>query len=104
MFLHFISNLVQPLARLGADVVGLDASAELISVAETHKMQSENMDKILYTTNCIEEYSNNNKECFDAVIVSEVLEHIKDKNMFIASCLKTLKVNINSIQFCSSLF
>ncbi|XP_026474137.1 ubiquinone biosynthesis O-methyltransferase, mitochondrial [Ctenocephalides felis] len=83
--------LTEPLARLGADVVGLDASAELISVAETHKMQSENMDKILYTTNCIEEYSNNNKECFDAVIVSEVLEHIKDKNMFIASCLKTLR-------------
>lgn len=83
------------MARIGANITGLDANEELVALAEEHRIKAKNLNNITYTVNTIEEYSIENREQFDAVVVSEVLEHIIDKDSFIQACVRTLKVNIN---------
>jgi 2-polyprenyl-3-methyl-5-hydroxy-6-metoxy-1,4-benzoquinol methylase len=41
----------------------------------------------------IEDFSQNNIECFDVVCAFQVLEHISDVKPFIESCLRVLKPN-----------
>lgn len=71
--------LSEPLARLGAEVTGLDSSPELVAVARDHASQQGL--KIDYRTGLIEELAA--KEKFDVVVASEVLEHVADPALFI---------------------
>lgn len=78
--------LTEALARLKAEIVGIDLSSELIEVAKNHA--SENL-KINYMCKAIENVDLKNH--FDAVIISEVLEHIDDKKSFLKASIETLK-------------
>jgi 2-polyprenyl-6-hydroxyphenyl methylase/3-demethylubiquinone-9 3-methyltransferase len=71
--------LSEPLARLGAEVTGLDASAELIDVAKAHSGQQGL--KINYLAGLIEDLAISKK--FDVVVASEVLEHVADPALFL---------------------
>lgn len=71
----------EPLARLGASVTGIDASAEHVRIAAEHAQAME-LD-IDYRAQGAEELAARG-EAFDAVISLEVLEHVADPARFIA--------------------
>lgn len=75
--------LCEPLARLGATVVGVDAAGENIAVAARHAAQS-GLD-IDYRHATAEALAAN-RESFDAVITMEVIEHVADVDGFMAAC------------------
>lgn len=86
--------LSEPLARLGANVTGLDASLELIAIAEEHKKLDKNLAiNLNYVQNVIEDWKEENKGKFDAVVASEILEHVIDPDLFLKSCSEVLKPN-----------
>ncbi len=75
--------LCEPLARLGATVVGIDAAAESIAVANRHAEQSGLAIDYRHTT---AEALAASRESFDAVITMEVIEHVADVDGFVAAC------------------
>jgi len=84
--------LTEPLARLGASVLGIDAVSENISTAQYHAEPSlkENLN---YQHVTLEELCENFEqiEKYDAIIASEVIEHINDVDSFIGNIGKLLK-------------
>ncbi|KAG5683073.1 hypothetical protein PVAND_012378 [Polypedilum vanderplanki] len=80
------------LAKLGAKVIGLDCARELLDVAQNHlNTQHDIKDKVTYVFETIEEHCLKNENKYDAIVCSEVIEHIIDKNSFLEACIKTLK-------------
>ena len=76
--------LSEPLARIGANVTGLDASKELITVAKEHAQLDKDLSSNLnYVHTSIEDFSEEKKEEYDAVVASEILEHVIDKDLFL---------------------
>jgi 2-polyprenyl-6-hydroxyphenyl methylase/3-demethylubiquinone-9 3-methyltransferase len=71
--------LCEPLARLGAEVTGVDAAAENIGVARAHAAQSGLA--IDYRAGSIELLGG---ERFDLVTSMEVIEHVTDPAAFVA--------------------
>lgn len=82
------------MARLGANVVGIDASEEAISVAQHHaKHDPEMCSKLDYRCTTAEDLIDHDGGGFDAVIASEVIEHVGDQEFFVQTCAKLTKVN-----------
>lgn len=80
--------LSEPMARLGADVVGADASEVNIEVAKIHAEQSGlNIDYRATTSEALEASG----EKFDIILNMEVVEHVADVNLFMTSCAKMVK-------------
>jgi 2-polyprenyl-6-hydroxyphenyl methylase/3-demethylubiquinone-9 3-methyltransferase len=75
--------LSEPLARLGAAVTGVDPSAANIAAAKRHAGQGGLA--IDYRCGSAEDLLAAN-ETFDAVLAMEVVEHVADVALFIASC------------------
>lgn len=78
--------LTEALARMKAETTGIDLSKDLIDEAKAHAPE---ILKINYSCTSIENL--NLKNYFDAVIVSEVLEHVDDKKNFLDASIQTLK-------------
>ena len=76
------------MARLGATVVGVDAAARNIPVAEAHARQS-GLD-IDYRFGTAEELAENG-EVFDIVLNMEVVEHVADPLGYLTACQKLLR-------------
>jgi len=71
----------EPLARLGAQVTGLDPAPETIAAARRHAAgQGLAID---YRTGRVEELAG---ETFDAVVCLEVVEHVPDVGAFLRAC------------------
>ncbi|KAJ8683396.1 hypothetical protein QAD02_019188 [Eretmocerus hayati] len=86
--------LSEPLARIGANVTGLDASKELISIAQEHAKLDESLSQNLtYVYSSIEDFSQEKKGEYDAVVASEILEHVNNQELFLKSCSEVLKPN-----------
>lgn len=49
--------------------------------------------RISYIAESLENHVVEHKDKYDAVIISEVLEHINDKQAFLKACVDTLKVS-----------
>ena len=81
--------LSEPMSRLGAEVVGIDASYKNIEVAKLHSKKS-NL-KIKYLCSSPENLKINTK--FDVILNMEIIEHVEDVNYFLESCSKLLKKN-----------
>ena len=77
--------LAEPLARLGAAVTGVDASAEVIAAARAHAVQSAL--PIEYRIGGIEAVGG---ERFDLVTSLEVIEHVADTRAFVAGLAAAL--------------
>ncbi len=75
----------EPLARLGADVTGIDADGVAIEVAKEHAAQSGL--KISYANKAAE----NLKEKFDVVLALEIIEHVQDPAEFVKTIAKLVK-------------
>ncbi|WP_375640006.1 MULTISPECIES: bifunctional 2-polyprenyl-6-hydroxyphenol methylase/3-demethylubiquinol 3-O-methyltransferase UbiG [unclassified Bartonella] len=80
--------LSEPMARLGAMVVGVDASQTNIEVAKIHAAQNDL--SIDYRTTTAEALANEGEK-FDIILNMEVVEHVADVNLFIAATAKMLK-------------
>ena len=81
--------LCEPLAKLGAEVVGIDASEKNIKIAKIHAKR--NNLKIKYYCSSPEKFISNKK--FDIILNMEIVEHVKDVNIFLKESSKFLKKN-----------
>lgn len=79
------------MARLGGTVIGVDASKDLIYEAKAHASLHPSLSNLNYLVDTIENHSVDNIEQYDAVIASEVLEHITKKDLFLEATVKCLK-------------
>ena len=79
--------ICEPMARLGANVTGIDASNKNINVAKLHSKK--NGLNINYLNASPE--SLNDIDKFDIILNLEVVEHVDNVNLYIRSCYKLLK-------------
>lgn len=80
--------LSEPLSRLGYDVTGIDASESNINIAKLHRDQQKL--KIKYICTTAEDLALKN-DLFDVVFCLEIIEHVKNPDLFINSCTQMLK-------------
>ena len=80
--------LCEPMARLGANVVGVDASQTNIEVARLHAEQSRV--KIDYRASTAEALADAG-ETFDVILNMEVVEHVADVDFFVSKCAQMVK-------------
>jgi 2-polyprenyl-6-hydroxyphenyl methylase/3-demethylubiquinone-9 3-methyltransferase len=78
--------ICEPLARLGAQVHGIDANSNSIEAARVHA-DAMNLE-ITYELGVLENISETKK--YDLVLALEVVEHVDNPKDFIASCLQKL--------------
>ena len=90
--------LCEPMARLGATVVGIDAAAGNIPVAEIHAEQSGLDIDYRHTT---AEAMAQAGEQFDVVINMEVVEHVADPLGYLTACQQLLKSG--GLHLCSTI-
>lgn len=90
--------LSEPMARLGADVVGADAAAGNIPVASIHAEQSGLEIDYRHTT---AEALAAAGERFDVVLNMEVVEHVADPPTFLRACHELLKPG--GLMICSTI-
>jgi 2-polyprenyl-6-hydroxyphenyl methylase/3-demethylubiquinone-9 3-methyltransferase len=80
--------LSEPLARLGATMVGADPSEENIAVASAHA--EDNGVEVDYRATTAEALAAANEK-FDVVLAMEVVEHVNDVGEFVATCASMVK-------------
>ena len=80
--------LCEPMARLGASVVGADASETNIELARLHAAESGVA--IDYRATTAEALADAG-ETFDVILNMEVVEHVADMDLFIGKCGEMLK-------------
>ena len=90
--------LCEPMARLGADVVGADAAARNIPVARIHAEQSGL--EIDYRHATAEELVDAG-ESFDVVLNMEVVEHVADPLAYLTACQRLMRPG--GLMVCSTL-
>ncbi len=90
--------LSEPMARLGADVVGADAAERNIPVARLHAKQSGL--KIDYRHTTAEALAEAG-ELFDVVLNMEVVEHVADPQIYLTACRELLKPG--GLMLCSTI-
>lgn len=76
--------LTEPLARMGADVMGIDAAGENVAAAAAHA--EETGVAIDYRATTAEALVAEGAS-FDAVVSMEVVEHVADRDSFLADCV-----------------
>jgi 2-polyprenyl-6-hydroxyphenyl methylase/3-demethylubiquinone-9 3-methyltransferase len=80
--------LSEPVARMGADVVGADPSEKNIGIASTHARESGvSVDYRAVTAEQLAEAG----EMFDIVLNMEVVEHVADVELFMTTCAAMVK-------------
>ncbi len=90
--------LSEPMARLGAEVVGVDAAERNIPVAEAHARQSGLAIDYRHTT---AEAMAAAGERFDVVLNMEVVEHVADPLAYLTACRQLLKPG--GLHLCSTI-
>ncbi|AWI82264.1 bifunctional 3-demethylubiquinol 3-O-methyltransferase/2-polyprenyl-6-hydroxyphenol methylase [Alloyangia pacifica] len=90
--------LCEPMARLGAEIVGVDAAERNIPVARTHAEQSGlEIDYRFSTAEALAEAG----EQFDVVLNMEVVEHVADPQAYLNACHALLKPG--GLHLCSTI-
>ena len=79
--------LSEPMSRLGADVVGIDASQKNINIAKLHAKKS-NLDINYF---CISPENFQIDKKFDVILNMEIIEHVDNADFFLKSCSRLLK-------------
>ena len=90
--------LCEPMARLGAEVLGIDVVEKNIKVASIHAKQTGlNIDYRYISVENLEKEKNK----YDVVLNMEVIEHVDHPEEFISTCSKLLKKD--GLMFCSTI-
>lgn len=90
--------LCEPMARLGATIVGVDAAERNIPVAQTHAEQSGlDIDYRHTTAEAMAEAG----EQFDVVLNMEVVEHVADPLAYLTACQQLLRSG--GLHICSTI-
>ncbi len=79
----------EPMARLGGNVTGIDASEKNIKIAQMHAKK--NNLNIRYINKSPEQL--NEFEKFDVILNLEVIEHVENVTLYIDACKNLLKKN-----------
>ncbi len=90
--------LSEPMARLGAEVVGADAAAGNIPVAQIHAEQSGLEIDYRHT---MAEALVDDGELFDVILNMEVIEHVADPQAMLDACFSLLKPG--GLMICSTI-
>lgn len=90
--------LCEPMARLGADVVGADAAERNLPVAKVHAEQSGLQIDYRFTT--AEDMAADGEQ-FDVVLNMEVVEHVADPLSYLTACQQLLKPG--GLHICSTI-
>ena len=77
----------EPMARLGGNVTGIDASEKNIKIAKMHSTKSKL--KINYINKSPEQLGKERK--FDIILNLEIIEHVDNVELYIKSCYDLLK-------------
>ena len=80
--------IAEPMARLGATVVGVDAAEKNIGVARTHA--AETGVEVDYRCTTAEALADAGEQ-FDAVLALEVVEHVADLDAFLGACSRMVR-------------
>lgn len=89
--------LTEEIAKLHANIVGIDMAGDVIDAAQNHLIHLEDdvRSRIYYKTESIDDHLKENEGKYDAVLVSEVIEHIEpeQQEVFVRSCVRAVKKN-----------
>jgi len=81
--------LCEPLARLGAEVTGIDPSESNIAAARLHAQNGH----VAVDYRCTTVEAMDQRERFDIVLAMEVVEHVTSIGMFVSHCAAMLNPN-----------
>ena len=81
--------LSEPMRRLGAEVLGIDASDKNVKIAKAHAKKS----KLDIRYLCASPESLDTGTKFDVILNMEIVEHVEDIDFFLKSCSRLLKKN-----------
>ncbi len=81
--------LAESMAKMGADVTGIDMGAEPLEVAKLHGLESGV--KVTYKQTTAEEFAVEHSAQFDVVTCMEMLEHVPDPQSVVRACAKLVK-------------
>ena len=77
----------EALARLGAEVTAIDACEDNIEAAKRHQeAETDGLPSLSYLCTSVEDLAAAEKDKFDAVVASEVIEHVDIQEMFVSLC------------------
>ena len=79
----------EPMRRLGADVVGVDAAERNVKTAHIHAQQHDL--EIDYRATTVEALVADGEEPFDVVLNLEAVEHVADVDLFLSSSAELVK-------------
>ena len=84
--------LSEPLARLGANVTAIDACELNIEAAKIHaKLDPSLATRLQFLCTTVEEHCESVSDLYDAVVASEVIEHVDNPGMFVNKCASLLR-------------
>jgi 2-polyprenyl-6-hydroxyphenyl methylase/3-demethylubiquinone-9 3-methyltransferase len=81
--------LSESMAKLGADVTGIDMGEKVINIAKLHALQSK-LD-IDYQCTSLEVLASQDGPLFDVITCMEMLEHVPEPSSIVSLCAKILK-------------
>lgn len=81
----------EPLARLGANVTGIDADGNAIAAAQIHAEKTALNHSISYRCTTSDQMLPKAKNSFDVVLALEIVEHVSDVGAFVQSCADLCK-------------
>ncbi|KRZ50347.1 Sec1 family domain-containing protein 1, partial [Trichinella nativa] len=82
----------ESLARLGATVVGIDANSEGIALAKEHQRLAGLGANLKYFVCDVESVAQSiGESSFDAIVASEIIEHVNDQTLFINHCVDLVR-------------
>lgn len=84
--------LAESMAKLSANVTGIDLAQDSLDVAKLHALES-GLKNVNYQNIKAEEFAEQNAEQFDVVTCMEMLEHVPDPESIVTAAAKACKPN-----------
>jgi len=82
--------LSESMAKLGANVLGIDMAQESLDVAKLHALET-SVSTVQYQKVTVEELAKQRPASFDVVTCMEMLEHVPDPQSVVRACITLVK-------------